>query len=473
MESRHVFILLAFLILLDFIFINCSFITIFHILSSESNNNSLSNPNLIYLIMANATWILAVAINYTYSHSNIQTTSSLLKKSGLTFITQQILMGSAFLLINPSQLNNLELYHAMTFEFLGIVLVRMVIYLTERYHPWLDSTKKKILIIGDHDLVLRLEQYFLKHTLSFSLAGSFPDYNTTTICETNSKQISRLNDSVRYAIENKLDEVYTTQFPEKCADLDEVLNLAEKHCVRVKYVTSFMQFTREEEAFRNSNYRLKRFYDGIPILVNRKEPLSLISNRIIKRLFDIVFSLLVIIFLLSWFLPLMIILIRLESKGEAIFMQLRSGKNSLPFYCLKFRSMNMNKDSNNLQATRNDPRITSIGAFMRKTSIDELPQFFNVLLGNMSVVGPRPHMLKHTEEYSELIEKYMVRHFLKPGITGWAQINGFRGETKHHAQMLGRVKHDIWYMENWSLFQDLKIIYKTVSNAISGEDNAF
>ena len=139
----------------------------------------------------------------------------------------------------------------------------------------------------------------------------------------------------------------------------------------------------------------------------------------------------------------------------------------------KFRSMKVNKDADRLQATKDDPRKTKFGNFLRKSSIDELPQFINVLLGDMSVVGPRPHMLKHTEEYSALINKYMVRHLLKPGITGWAQVNGCRGETKELYQMEDRIRKDIWYVENWSFWLDLRIIYMTVRNAIRGEANAY
>ena len=135
--------------------------------------------------------------------------------------------------------------------------------------------------------------------------------------------------------------------------------------------------------------------------------------------------------------------------------------------------MRVNKDSDKVQATLNDPRKTRLGNFMRKTSIDELPQFINVLLGDMSVVGPRPHMLKHTEEYSKLIDKYMVRHFVKPGITGWAQVTGFRGETRELWQMEGRVERDIWYLEHWTFMLDLYIIYKTVKNAVKGEKEAY
>ncbi|WP_448636348.1 exopolysaccharide biosynthesis polyprenyl glycosylphosphotransferase [Pedobacter panaciterrae] len=197
------------------------------------------------------------------------------------------------------------------------------------------------------------------------------------------------------------------------------------------------------------------------------------SSRFKKRLFDVVFSSLVIIFILSWLYPLIAILIKMQSKGPVLFKQLRSGRNDEPFWCYKFRSMKVNDASDKKQATKDDDRITPIGKFLRRSSLDEMPQFFNVFMGSMSVVGPRPHMLKHTEEYKAIINQYMVRQFLKPGITGWAQVNGFRGETKATEDMENRVKCDIHYLENWDSMFDVKIIFMTVLNVMHGEDNAF
>ena len=205
----------------------------------------------------------------------------------------------------------------------------------------------------------------------------------------------------------------------------------------------------------------------------RQEPLAQPENRLLKRMFDILFSLL---FLCTLFPVIYLIIgtaIKITSPGPIFFKQKRSGEAGKEFLCYKFRSMRVNKDSDTMQATKNDPRKTKLGNFLRKSNIDELPQFINVLLGSMSVVGPRPHMLKHTEEYSKLVDKYMVRHLIKPGITGWAQINGFRGETKELWQMEGRVERDIWYLEHWTFMLDLYIIYKTVKNAIQGEKAAY
>lgn len=424
-----------------------------------------------FLIFINISWMISALINGTYTFKNVQKTETLYKKVAATFVLQIILLSIISSQILPGLVIKESLIYVFSIQLIGVICIRLITYLSERYYIKMDMFKKNIAIIGDQDLGNRLEQFFLNNRLTVNFKGSFKDLSEQILVD--EKPINRLQSSIRYAIENQLDEVYTTEFPETCRALDEIIELAERHCVRIKFVTSFFQYQRDKERFNQANYKLSSYYDGIPILVNRREPLTKLRNRIIKRAFDIVFSLAVIFFVLSWLFPIIVLFILLESPGNPIFSQLRSGRDNEPFYCFKFRSMRLNASSNSQQATRNDPRVTKIGAFLRKTSIDELPQFFNVLLGQMSVVGPRPHMLKHTEEYSQIVERYMVRQFLKPGITGQAQVNGFRGETKETAQMLGRVKHDIAYMENWSLGKDINIIFKTITNALGGEENAF
>ena len=196
-------------------------------------------------------------------------------------------------------------------------------------------------------------------------------------------------------------------------------------------------------------------------------------KRFFKRSFDILFSLFIMLFVFSWLYPILAILIKLESAGPVFFVQIRTGRNNRNFKCYKFRSMYVNGDADKRQATLNDHRITQIGCFMRKTSLDELPQFFNVLIGNMSIVGPRPHMVVLTEEYSQLTEKYKARHTLRPGITGWAQILGLRGEVKSPEAMLKRVDADVWYLKNWSFLLDLKIIFLTFWITLKGDKNAY
>ncbi|MGN6639979.1 MAG: exopolysaccharide biosynthesis polyprenyl glycosylphosphotransferase [Mucilaginibacter sp.] len=195
--------------------------------------------------------------------------------------------------------------------------------------------------------------------------------------------------------------------------------------------------------------------------------------QIFKRTFDIIFSLLIILFVFSWLCPLIAILIRLESNGPVFFIQLRTGQNDFNFKCYKFRSMYVNTEADKRQATRNDHRITKVGAVLRRTSLDELPQFFNVLAGNMSIVGPRPHMISHTEKYQQLTDNYKIRQSLKPGITGWAQVCGFRGEIADNDAILNRVNADVWYLKNWSFMLDLKIIFLTFWITVRGDKNAY
>lgn len=211
----------------------------------------------------------------------------------------------------------------------------------------------------------------------------------------------------------------------------------------------------------------------VPFLKLLKEPLSSPRKQILKRVFDILFSLFVITFILSWLLPIVAIIIKLESKGPVFFLQKRSGLNNEPFNCIKFRSMSVNEVADLQIAKKNDSRVTKFGAFMRKTSVDELPQFINVFLGDMSVVGPRPHMLSQTEQYSKITKKYMTRHVVKPGITGWAQVMGSRGEIFSDRDMEKRIEKDIWYIQHWSFFLDLKIIFLTFYNIVKGDEQAY
>lgn len=226
-----------------------------------------------------------------------------------------------------------------------------------------------------------------------------------------------------------------------------------------------------------NNYLQNKVYlesvGSVPVLSLRKDRLSSLSNKIIKRTFDLVFSTLFLCTLFPVILIIVTIITKITMPGPVFFRQKRNGLNDKEFYCLKFRSMKVNADADRLQATKDDPRKRKWGNIMRKLNIDELPQFINVFMGDMSVVGPRPHMLKHTEEYSKLIDKYMVRHLVKPGVTGWSQVTGFRGETKELKDMQGRILGDIWYIENWSFWLDLYIIYRTVANVFRGEEKAY
>ena len=275
----------------------------------------------------------------------------------------------------------------------------------------------------------------------------------------------RVEEAIDFCKENKVDEIYCSISDLTTDQLKDLTEYADNNLIRIKMIPDVRGFI---------NRQLKiDFYEHVPVLIFRNIPLDDYVSRLIKRLFDLVFSLIVILLILSWLLPIVSVLIKLSSSGPIFFKQIRSGKNNNDFWCWKFRTMRVNTDADVLQASKVDDRITKLGAFLRKTSIDEMPQFFNVLFGQMSVVGPRPHMVKHTEEYSRIVNKYMFRHFVKPGITGLAQVKGLRGETKKSLDMEHRIRMDMLYIENWSVILDVKIIVQTVLNIFKGEDKAY
>ena len=243
------------------------------------------------------------------------------------------------------------------------------------------------------------------------------------------------------------------------------MQLCDKKMIRAYYVPSTVY-----GEFRKA--KVKEFGD-IYVLSQYNEPLMDMRNRINKRMFDVVVSLLFLCTLFPFILAVVYIVSKITMPGPLFFKQKRTGYDGRDFWCYKFRSMKVNKDSDTVQAVKDDPRVTKWGALMRHTNIDELPQFINVLKGDMSLVGPRPHMLAHTDYYSELISDYMIRHYVKPGITGWAQTHGERGETKTVDDMRRRVEKDIWYIEHWSFWLDIQIMFKTVADAIHGDDKAY
>ncbi len=274
---------------------------------------------------------------------------------------------------------------------------------------------------------------------------------------------STLNNTINGTSSN-VDECFCCLSHTESKEIVNIMHFCDKNVIHFYYLPRlFGEYKLHLDA---KNFLGKTVYS------NHKEPLTIASNRMAKRAFDIVVSGTACICMLP-FIPIIALLIKMQSPGPIFFRQARTGLNGETFQCLKFRSMHVNKDADLAQATKNDPRKFAFGNFMRKTNIDEFPQFLNVLKGDMSIVGPRPHMLHHTEVYGSLIDKYMVRHFSKPGITGWAQVTGYRGETKELWQMEERIRRDIWYIENWSFWLDIKIIFLTAKSILFPDKNAY
>jgi putative colanic acid biosynthesis UDP-glucose lipid carrier transferase len=356
----------------------------------------------------------------------------------------------------------------LTLSFIGfgmaLIVNRFIFYVALEALKNNFQIRKNVIVLGKNDISKRLIHYFQKESKLVNVLGCFDDHPTASQ-NGELKIIGRLKDSVSFAKENDVTEIYSTIAPEAHPYLYDLAKDAENHFIHFKFVPDY-------QIFVNRNIFVD-FIDDIPVLSLRNEPLEDTGNKIKKRIFDIIFSSLVIIFILSWLVPIIALIIKLTSKGPVFFIQLRSGKNNQAFNCLKFRSLRVNDDANEKQVTKNDNRITPIGRFLRKSNVDELPQFFNVFMGDMSVVGPRPHMLKHTTDFTNIYKQYMIRHFIKPGLTGWAQVHGFRGEIKDHDFLIKRIEYDIWYMENWSIWLDMKIIIMTIYTTILGDKNAY
>lgn len=292
----------------------------------------------------------------------------------------------------------------------------------------------------------------------------FIDYNCSPDFPYRDLYVGDLSVLDNWVKAKKIDQIFYTLSGEDESAIHRTLTVADDNMAQFFFVPQLSRYIKRD---------FHMFSIGeIPVMTVRNNPLSLMVNRAIKRAVDLVVSGAVLIVSPIVFIPLALA-IKISSPGPVFFRQKRTGYRGEEFTCLKFRTMRVNEQSDSVQASKDDPRKTRIGDFMRRTSIDELPQFINVFKGEMSVVGPRPHMLAHTAQYSKLIDKYMVRHIVKPGITGWAQVNGYRGQTEQLWQMERRVEFDTWYIEHWSFLLDIKIMVRTIINAFHGDDNAF
>jgi putative colanic acid biosynthesis UDP-glucose lipid carrier transferase len=326
------------------------------------------------------------------------------------------------------------------------------------------KNQKNILLIGGESEVYELYKTLKNPAYGYNIIGVFYD-GEPTADDFKKIRVGGLGDIYEWlATHNNVNEIYG-YIPKENQDLINIVSkFCDNHLIRFFYIPALDVF--------GSKMSLS-FVGNTPVIAKREEPLAKPTNKFIKRAFDLICSSLVLIFIFPWLYIFVAIMIKIKSPGPVFFKQERTGLDGKIFLCYKFRTMKVNKDADKIQATKDDPRKYPFGDFMRKTNIDEIPQFINVWKGEMSMVGPRPHMLLHTEEYSKLINRFMVRHLAKPGITGLAQVTGFRGETKYIDQMEGRVKKDIEYIENWTFFLDIKIMIKTITNMFGGEKNAY
>ena len=328
------------------------------------------------------------------------------------------------------------------------------------------TSVKDLIIVGEGPAAEEIFQYCEDQTVrGYRFRGVFHDHPLGGLLA--SRQLGGIEAAKAYAVQNRIDILYCALPSSYREEITELMEFCERNTIRFRVIPSPESFI---PVVKTTDLT---FHGAVPVSRLRNEPLDRKGNRLLKRSFDLVFSFLVITLIFTWLFPILALMIKISSRGPVFFKQVRLGERKKKFTCYKFRSMRMNNEADSKQATRNDPRITKLGAFLRKSNLDELPQFFNVLFGQMSVVGPRPHPLKLNDQFRDIIDKYMVRHFVRPGITGWAQVSGFRGETRTPELMEKRVDLDIWYLENWSFMLDLKIVVKTVTNMFKKDEMAY
>jgi putative colanic acid biosynthesis UDP-glucose lipid carrier transferase len=437
METRYLYLLRFAIAFGDLILINVCFFLAFYILNQTGSHIEpiLYRPTMI---VCSLIWLASAGTFKLYAASIVRKLESVYRASLLSMLMHACFLFAYFLYSHPEFPKHFIILFYI-FMAPGFFLSRLAI-----------TAFQNILNRGG----LKLAAYFKKQ-FNINFVGFL---NSTRAGNTSTRA------QLKQASDSGVDEVFVSVKADNIGKLSSVMDEGEKQCVRLKFVPEFITADNDLKFHQMENFS---------VLDAREEPLEKMSNRVKKRVFDIIVSSTAIVFICSWLYPLLAIIIKIQSPGPVLFKQRRTGRDNKSFTCYKFRSMRMNHQSDTQQVSSGDVRVTPIGRFIRRTSLDEFMQFFNVFSGHMSIIRPRPHMLLHTQEYREIIEKYMVRHFMKPGISGWAQVNGYRGEIRQKRLMVKRVEHDIWYMQNWSLMLDVQITCRTIMNVFKKEGNAY
>lgn len=449
----------------DLCLLNFIFISLYYIFDYRTPGNESTGPLPQLLVLLNLIYLLCNYSKGIILHERIVRPERIVRRVIQNTISHAALFISLTTLAGIG-IDSFRFFLCFyTLFFICLAIYRLTFrYVLKKYRQH-GGNSRTVILVGSHKNMVELHQAMSEDpTTGFRIKGYFDDAPSRNFPES-IPYLGIPQQVIGYLPQEHVEEVYCCLPSTYSHEIVPIINYCEGHLIRFYSVPNVRNYLHRRMHFK--------MFGNVPVLTIREEPLMQVENRLLKRAFDLLFS----GFFLCTLFPFIYIIIgtaiKLSSPGPILFKQKRSGENGKEFWCYKFRSMRINVDSDRLQATADDPRKTKIGNFIRKTSIDELPQFINVFRGQMSVVGPRPHMLKHTEEYSRLISTYMVRHLIKPGVTGWAQVTGFRGETKELWQMEGRVQRDVWYLEHWTFLLDLYIIYKTVKNAIRGEKEAY
>lgn len=463
MNHKYTNLYRVFFLLADLIALNLLFLLLF---TNVPIGNGLEMKNFTILnLVGNIFWLISSYICAAYIiYKNVKL-RLLSTRTAISFIIFCIAMG-AYVFISDAQVEPLLVISLIGGFGLFILISRLMLISYVLYTRTNSRFNTNVVIIGCNEISKNFTTHFYRQENSVRIQGYFDDVQPDFLNQDH-PFLGPVRDCLDFSIQNHISEIYCTLSPENSSSLYQLAEEAEKHFIRFRFIPDLRKFIDRKVHVD--------FIDNMPLLSLRSEPMQYATAQIKKRIFDVIMSSVILIFLLSWLLPILAILIKLDSKGPVFFSQKRSGKNNKEFSCLKLRTLKAhnNADAATAQVTKNDDRTTRVGRFLRKTNLDELPQFINVLTGQMSIVGARPHMLKHTIDFSNQENEYMVRHLSKPGVTGWAQVNGFRGEINKPSQLRKRVEHDIWYIENWNLLLDIKIVLLTVYVTIKGDKNAY
>lgn len=441
-------------ILIDLVGINMSYF-IAHFL--VYGNINLSEDSITMWIIIILLWFSTLSLaNQLYGRFEYTTFKVEMK----SVFNNYLLHSLGFTLIYYILFKENWIFHVSFYVTLALLLP-LGRFLLKRYLPSMGRVEMlNYIVIGYCDVLKKVEGTISNaHLEKVNYLGSFgeniPDSH---------KRIGDIHGIYDFIKSNKVNMILYASDEMKGKEVRELMNYSLLNFIDFKIIPLEVELI--------SRGVKMEVHNGYPIISVKDENIARLRNRFLKRSFDIVFSFLVIVFIMSWLYPLLSFLIKMQSPGPALFNQKRVGYRNKYFICHKFRSMIMNDEADTKQATKNDSRITKIGAFMRKTNLDEMPQFFNVLKGDMSVVGPRPHPVNLDKELGDEMEEYILRHYTKPGITGWAQVNGFRGPTKTEKSKKGRTSHDVWYLRHWSFLLDIKIVFLTVFGKKT-QENAF
>jgi putative colanic acid biosysnthesis UDP-glucose lipid carrier transferase len=412
------------------------------------------NANRIYLIIySSLAWLFLVLVSSPYNVTKDWTVSKIAKSQFVFLFIHLLVVASLVIFFRRSY--TLFQIGTIYLVFIPIFFIsKIAIFYIKRIQA--STIIRNYIIVGKNELSYEVRKYFLMNPLEgFKFLGYF-DYVT------NNLPIEKIRN---FCENNEVHFIYCCAPNVDKQALSDLVNFGLDSLINVKLVVnSGVDANRVIQLDENE----QRQAQDIATI-----PLDEVRNQFSKRVFDLVFSCAFSLLVLSWLIPMIALLIKMDSRGPVFFVQKRNGRKNAPFGCIKFRTMIVNQESDTKQATKDDSRITRVGKFLRRSSLDEFPQFFNVVLGDMSLIGPRPHPIKLNEEFASRITNIMARHYVKPGITGLAQCMGYRGETRTLTDMENRVRLDRYYIENWTFWLDIKIIFLTIVSLLRGSEKAY